>query len=230
MYLTICVPLWNRGYDMIKLLENLDILYKKLDKNIDFNFGISIGDFYSTDINFENEIKKYDYKICIDKYKHPFNIVIGIMNAVFNVDKKTDIIMVTDADTVFYENIDLYKMCKSIEKGKTFYVPICSAEAKTRLWETKYDEKKNIYIPLIDHGGSGLVLVYLDDWKTINVFNNSDYLGKRGEIWGGHDDEMSKYLSTKLYRIRDINDEIWSRPNNRKGEWYSKDGGNHYYY
>jgi hypothetical protein len=225
MLLNICIPLWNRGFDIKKLFENLDIINKKLDQTI-ITFEVYIGDFKSTDINLELEKSLYSFKINTVYIEGPFNISIGIIKAVELV--KSGLLLITDADTVFDNDINLYALCNDITEGKTFFTPICSTESKPLLWSYLYDSIKQIYVPTVDHGGAGCVLCYLSDWKNANVFIGSDYLLERGQYWGGHDDKMSNDLRVNLSRIRYISDNIWTRPNIRTGKWYSINGGQFY--
>jgi glycosyltransferase involved in cell wall biosynthesis len=226
MNITICIPLWNRGDDIKKLLSNLEILHHKLDKNV-VNFNLIIADFCSTDVDLALETSKCTFPVRIKSIDDVFNIAVGITSAVN--DAMTELVLITDADTVFDENIDLHRLCGRITEGQTFLAPICSTEAEPNgLWGSIYNSSKHIHVPTNDHGGSGFVLCYLSDWKRSRVFIDSGYLEERGRYWGGHDDVMSRDLGRCLSRVRYITDEIWTRPNIRVGAWYSTGGSGHY--
>jgi len=228
MLMTICIPLWNRGSDMCKLLENIEILYKKLDTNI-LDLNVSIGDFNSDDVNLKEEIKKYSFKTTIVYIEGPFNITVGITKAVETV--KDGILLITDADTVFDVNINLHSLHGHAKEGEKYLSPICSSEAEPSdaLWKSVYNPIKKIYVPNHDHNGAGLVVCYLSDWKNANVFIGSGFLEERGKYWGYHDDVMRRDLGKNLSRTRFITDEIWTRPNSRSaGNWYSTGGSGLY--
>ena len=216
--LNICIPLYNRCSDITNLLYKLEKIYSKIDSNI-LKLNVIITDFNSDDINLEKLKPFFSFDINIINLNQKFNIAIGIKTAADTV--KDGIIFIIDADTEFSSDFNLIELCKLIEEGKNFYNPIIGCEAFPNNWECKYDEKNNFYIPKNDHGGSGMLLCYSSDWHKINCFNNSEFLGKRGEKWGGHDTCMTQEFKKYLQQIRDTRTDVWLRKNNREGEWYA---------
>lgn len=66
-----------------------------------------------------------------------------------------------------------------------------------------------------------MLLCYASDWHRINCYKDSEFLGIRGEKWGGHDTYMTMEFKKYLYQIRDIRRDVWVRKNVRQGDWYN---------
>lgn len=215
-----CIPLYNRGEDISKLLYNINDIYNSIDKNI-LNINVIIGDYNSTDIDFNEIISKISVPVKIIQIKGTFNLSKSLQICSDSVKKMDELIMHLDADTVFEGGSEfLIEICNKVIKRKTYYCPIVSTEYKPRGWKAKFNEK--IYIPTSDHGGRGFIIIYNSDYKKSKGFLNSKYMSDRGEIWGGHENILrSRFKFLKI--IRCIESNIWLRNHLRtKSRWFSR--------
>ena len=216
----ICVPLYNRGEDISHLLNNLQDIHNKLDKNI-VSFQVHIGDFNSTDIDLHQLIKNFNFKVNIYSIEGNFNISIALQKCFDNITQLDDLVFTLDADTVLETEETFYFIVKNVEKNKTFYCPIVSTEDNIKNFNSTFNGK--IYVPNTDHGGSGAIAIYNEDLKRTNEYKNSEFLGPRGELWGWHDTYLTNKISDSgLKWIRRIETNIWLRNNNGKKDKTSK--------
>lgn len=222
----ICIPLYNRGYNVTKLLHNINDIYNNVDKKIDVK--VIIGDFHSTDIDFESIIPLLDVPVHIIQLEGTFNMVKSLQTCSDYVSDPDEIIMHSDADVVFENGSEtIFNMCELVKKGETYSSPICGTEQMPFRWS--YTFNGSFYVPTEDHHGGGILIIYNEDYKRLNGYTNDPYMGERGEIWGQHENILKSRLSS-LVRIRKINPYIWSRCHERDGniKWFSQDGANHF--
>ena len=220
-----CVPLWNRGNDISMLLENLNKIYSELDRT-KITFTVTISDFHSDDIDLEQKKKEIDFPLRILYLDGRFNIALSLQNSIDSITKESindnDIILLCDADAVFDDGVNLLKeISEQVIQGKTYYCPIVSTEAKPT-WRCNFNGK--IYVPVEDHWGCGTVATYVSDIKRTGGYHGSDFLGTRGEEWGGHDSLITSKLKGFLVPVRNIESRIWVRSHVRPttNYWYRK--------
>ena len=216
MKINICIPLFNRGSDITKLLQNINSV-----KTPDIILNVIIGDYHSTDVDLNQIIKDLEIKVTIIQIYGCFNLAKALQICSDTVLDPDELIMHIDADTVFDNGSELFKrICNYVIQGQSYYCPIVSTEGKPLKWNANYNGK--VYVPTNDHHGSGLILIYNSDYKKSGGFNNSEYMNERGEIWGHHEIIILNRLSF-LNKIRLIESDIWLRIHNRDKDsvWYS---------
>ena len=237
----ICIPLYNRGNDVYRLLHNLNTLYQKLNTSL---LEVIIGDFHSTDISFPDVFSEIHLNNTKTGQKS-FNIKVLQIDGNFNIAKSLQIcadycgetnngsredinLMFVDADTVFesesvFENL-------LIERGKTYYCPIVSTEAKPTQWDATFNGK--VYVPDCDHLGTGLIAININDYQQSGGFKDSEFMGERGEYWGQHDTYLDYKLKSRgLKPIRPVESNVWLRSHQRNAEaskWFSLQGSTHF--
>jgi hypothetical protein len=230
--LNICIPLYNRGEDVLKLLFNIkDIWEKNKVFERPFEIKVIIGDFYSTDINFQEIKKCFPYELVIINLDGNFNISKSIQACTDSVTNPNDILMIIDADTVFEDGLNTFKhIINNVKQSESYYCPIVSTEAIPNKWPYTFNGK--VYVPVSDHGGTGFVCVYNSDWIKSGGFNGSNYLLERGEFWGAHDDYMNVVLvKVALLKInREIVSNIWLRYHKRdvNKKWFSQQSSDYF--
>jgi glycosyltransferase involved in cell wall biosynthesis len=228
--LHICIPLWNRGPDIEKLLANLEEIHQKIDKS-KLKFEVHITDFHSTDIDLNIKQKEVSYPLHVYNLNGQFNIGIALQNCFNQVSNPDHLVMICDADTVF-ENGEhnLLRVINDVKQGINFYCPVVSFEDKPR--GSRVEFKGGRYTPQEDTGGRGFMILYNSDLQRSGTFGNSPYLSERGKKWGGHDSYLAERLSNlRLHCIRPIEEWIWLRAHDRdpqKNGWFS-DGGSQLY-
>jgi len=223
MKINICVPLYNRGSDITKLLQNLNSV--KIPNII---LNVIIGDYHSTDVNLNEIISELEIKTTVIQIEGRFNLAKALQICSETVLDPDELIMLMDADTVFDNESELFKrICDYVIQGETFYCPIVSTEGLPKKWGCYWNGK--VHVPTEDHYGEGVMLMYNSDYKKAGGFNNSEYMHERGEIWGGHE----SILINRLYflrKIRPIESDIWLRLHKRDKDtvWYSDNGSDYF--
>jgi hypothetical protein len=220
------VPLYNRGDDFVKLLENLKYVFCK----------IWVCDFGSTDIDITKE-DSFPRKFNVISLKETFNWAKGIETVVRSQELaqcENAIIVMLDADTVFDDPIKTLAEIKAqVIRNKTFYAPNVATEGrpnpnKNPIWKTEFNGRHWVpldTIPMRERRGFGFCAVYRSDYVLSGGFQGSDFMGERGEYWGQADTFiMQKLQMSQLTPIRPILSNVWLRLNNRdrKEHWYSK--------
>jgi hypothetical protein len=162
-----------------------------------------------------------------------FNIAKALQacaDSVSDVNINTSILMFVDADTVFENGSQLFtEIVCGIEKGKTYYCPIVSTEAKPTQWQSTFDG--SVYIPDQDHLGTGLIAIHNIDYKACGGFHNSEFMNDRGEHWGQHDTFIDQKLQLcGLKPVRPVESRIWLRHHQRNTDtkWFSLNGSDHF--
>lgn len=215
-----CVPLWNRGYHVEQLLGNLDEIYSKLDTE-KLDFSVIVTDFRSTDIDLEAKKAEVKFQLEVLYLDGKFNIARALQNCIDHIVNEDDCVFLCDADTVFDDGeLLLAEIVGHVVKGLSFYCPVVATEARPGAWAANFDGK--IYVPLSDHGGSGMIVTYKSDMTKVNGFIGSEFLGNRGEKWGHHDAYLRSKLQNHLKIVRPIESRIWLRAHGRSkdNQWY----------
>ncbi len=214
------VPLFNRGSDLTKLIDNLR----------DTHCHIWIGDFSSTDVDWPTIITPGG-NACVWKVSLPGNF--NIAKAYCEVAKKIKhfenaILVFIDADTVFDNPQETcLDILRNVKRGETYYCPNVSTQSKPTKWKSEFNG--SVYVPTEDPRGFGLCAVFRPDFALSGEYFGTEFLEERGEYWGQHDTYLMKQLETvtKLKPIRPTLSNVWLRTNNRDktNKWYSKAGG-----
>jgi hypothetical protein len=211
----ICIPVFNRGNDVKLLLKNIEHMNKHFkDKNVIFT--LRIGDFNSTDIDLNVEIKKYQYDIHVFHLNGEFNICQALQACTDSVADPNKILCIIDADTCFteksYDQLEFH-IKNVLEKNNSFIDSMTANE----------DSRKRIIPTVKDHHGGGILLIYNDDFKKSNGFKDSPYMDERGTYRGGHDTYYETMLiNYGLKMFRPINNNIFLRFHSRSktNKWY----------
>jgi len=217
--INICIPLYNRGNDITKLIHNINDISKIIDK-INIILKVHIGDYHSTDVDLYELVKQVQINTNIIQIDGKFNLAKSLQLCSDTVTDPNELIMHIDADTVLENGLELFKsICNQVIQGKTFYCPIVSTEGNPSGWPRKYNGK--VYVPTRDHFGKGLIVIYNSDYKKSNGFIGSEFMKQRGEIWGSHEIVLEKRLKF-LNIIRPITSDIWLRDHKRNHNttWY----------
>jgi hypothetical protein len=242
--LCICIPLYNRGKDVSRLLNNLNTLYQKLNTSLE----VIIGDFHSTDISFPDVFSEIHLNNT-NLGQKSFNIKVLQIDGNFNIAKSLQtcadycqttndsttattetepILMFVDADTVFESESVFQNLL--IQRGKTYYCPIVSTEAKPTQWDATFNG--SVYVPNRDHFGTGLIAIYISDYQRSGGFKDSEFMGERGEFWGQHDTYLDCKLKNQgLVPIRPVESNVWLRCHQRNAatsKWFSLQGSTHF--
>ena len=223
MKINICIPLYNRGSDITKLLHNLNSV-----KVPDIILNVIIGDYHSTDVNLNEIISEIELKTTVIKIEGRFNLAKALQICSETVLDPDELIMTMDADTVFDNESKVFtRICNYVIQGQSYYCPIVSTEGLPKKWGSQYNGK--VYVPTEDHFGEGVMLMYNSDYKKAGGFNNSEYMHERGEIWGGHESVLINRLHF-LRKIRYIESDIWLRlhKRNKDTRWYSNHGSDYF--
>ena len=214
--ITLCIPLYNRGKDFKLLLENVNDMYDYFKKN-DIILSINVGDFNSTDIDLNNEIKKYKFKTNIYSLDGMFNICKSLQCCADNITDLNTILLFTDADVCITENSYnkiIYYIENILKKNINFIDTM-----------TAIENGNNEIIPTLkEHNGGGILFIYNDDFKRTNGFKDSDFIKERGNYWGGHDAYyQSLFINFGLIMYRPITNTIYLRYHSRNKDniWYS---------
>jgi len=216
-----CVPLYNRCDDITKLLNNL------LDTCTTFSIKIVIADFTSTDINFEH----VKYPIVVINVPGVFNIAKALQTCTDYCHAHglaNDILVLLDADTVFNElQKTLTYISNVVVRGKSYYCPIVSTEAKPNVWSATFNGE--VYVPNEEHFGTGFIAIHNGDYEMAGGFKDSVFLTERGESWGYHDTYLTQKLGF-LRQIRPVESEVWLRSHKRDAntKWFSAKGANYF--
>ena len=243
----ICIPLFNRATDVTNLLINLNEIYDLVLEKCRLKLRVIIGDFNSTDISFAkvfSDIQDINTANGKNSYSASvlqcggsnFNIAKSLQMCAEHVISLTSnasdaILMFVDADTVF--EIDsitqIFNSVSSIKKTKSYYCPIVSTQTKPTQWPATFDG--SVYVPDVDHLGTGLVAIYASDYAKSGGFQTSEFLGERGEHWGQHDTFLDLLFKQHgMQPIRPVESAVWLRKNNRDPttKWFSKSGAGHF--
>jgi len=217
--ITVCVPLYNRGADITRLLRNL---------NGQPNVCVTIADYHSDDINLDELISTMDLKIHVVRCNGVFNIANATQSAI--EESEESVILIVDADTIFSHVIETFdEIRKQVIKGETYYCPNVGTYAKPTKWRAEWNG--NCWVPTYDPRGFGILAVHKSDYMQSGGFINSEYTKSKGEFWGGHDGFLMEKLHF-LKKIRPTLGDVWLGENNRdsKQKWYSKNGGKEWYH
>ena len=229
MQVNFIVPLWNRGNDLLMLLENLKGVDCKI-LVIDHN-STDIVNYFHPEKPTWNDIKKEYKNVMMHTNPNLFNWAQAIQLGVNQIINTSSIVVLTDADTVFDNPKQFIKDIRAaVQEGKTYFCPNVGTEAKPTKWQAKFNGR--CWVPTEDPRGAGLIACYKSDFQRSGGFCNTEFMGARGQEWGGADVKLMERLDwIGLTKIRPTLSNVWLRKNDRdsKNKWYSKTGGDGWY-